>query len=370
MRWRGAAGVIVCASTPSSHAYSLAAPPPHPLRIVAPPQVGQQGLASSSNDYQTGANFSSPHAFGVLWTPATPPSAGSPGTHGSALWFFDRVPIPSLNRTWAYYNCTAPPADSHQKPSPSGTLFGVMDCGHLLLTLNTGPFNPLTVHSVSVWQPGTAGNLYGAGYGGAAAAPPAGRRLLAAAAAAPPLSHSSSPSAAAAASAAALAPPPAPAPFAPAQPRQPLPPQLAALGYTRQTFSTTSFGAALDWANHGALSNVATTWAFRSPLGPNYNQTCASAACVIEKGDGPAVLNGTWIAGAVFGTPAGHSAAAPVPWRGQAFGGGGYFEARSRRRRAGGGLPSLQLRLTHARAPRPPPSLARSLSLPFVRRRA
>lgn len=119
--------------------------------------VGAENQYSSSY-YDTQADLAQPHAYGLLWQPATIMS------NGSATWVFDRVPIPQTTVTWRHYDCDSPPADSHLNPSPSGTLYAVIDCQHMILQLNTGPLNPLRLYNVSVWQASNASNLYGAGW--------------------------------------------------------------------------------------------------------------------------------------------------------------------------------------------------------------
>lgn len=99
------------------------------------------------------ADVRQPHDYGFLWVPST---AG--GANGTLQWFFDRSPV-GTPLTWARFpgGCGAQPADAHS--AGSAYLFGVLDCGHLVLNINTPPGQPLTVYEVHVFQAGSANNL-------------------------------------------------------------------------------------------------------------------------------------------------------------------------------------------------------------------
>ena len=94
-----------------------------------------------------GFKWSDPHKYGYLWVPATAT------TKGHAAMFMDDVQMgPTIY--WDQYDPEAPPA-----PKAGTTAFSVLDSRHLILTIETGTRNPLTVDSVSVWQASDKDNL-------------------------------------------------------------------------------------------------------------------------------------------------------------------------------------------------------------------
>ncbi len=95
-----------------------------------------------------GTDVTQPHTYGFLWVPATAT------TQGYAKWFFDGVQVGRYCLTWYQYNPAAlsPPVDG-------STAYSVMDTRHLYLILGTGPSNPMTVYSASVWQNSSANDI-------------------------------------------------------------------------------------------------------------------------------------------------------------------------------------------------------------------
>jgi len=94
-----------------------------------------------------GFNWSDSHKYGYLWVPATA------ATKGYAMAFLDGVQMgPTIY--WDQYDPQAPPP-----PKVGTTAFSVLDSRHLVLVLNTGTHNPMTVESVTVWQASNSENL-------------------------------------------------------------------------------------------------------------------------------------------------------------------------------------------------------------------
>lgn len=91
------------------------------------------------------ADFTQPHGYGVLWSPATVSSVGY------VQYYFDKEPVGPVF-SWSYYNCSAP-------PTTLAPAYGIIDCQHMLLHLNTGPGQPLRVYGVEVWQSSEFQNL-------------------------------------------------------------------------------------------------------------------------------------------------------------------------------------------------------------------
>jgi len=87
------------------------------------------------------------HQFGFLWIPATAT------TDGSAQFFFDRVAT-NDKVTWSKYTGSETPP-----PGKTPWTFGVLDQQHMVLTVNTGVGQPMTLQSVAVWQASAAHNL-------------------------------------------------------------------------------------------------------------------------------------------------------------------------------------------------------------------
>jgi hypothetical protein len=86
------------------------------------------------------------HKFGFLWVPATR------STQGYAQYYFDGVAT-SDTVMWERYTNQPPP------PGRAPWTFGIIDQQHLVLILDTGAEQPMTVASVSVWQSSPAKNL-------------------------------------------------------------------------------------------------------------------------------------------------------------------------------------------------------------------
>ena len=94
-----------------------------------------------------GFDWSIAHKYGYLWVPATA------GKKGYVAVFMDDVQMgPTVY--WDQYDASAPPS-----PKLGTTAFSVLDSRHLILTIETGARNPLTVDSVSVWQASDKDNL-------------------------------------------------------------------------------------------------------------------------------------------------------------------------------------------------------------------
>jgi hypothetical protein len=87
-----------------------------------------------------GTNTFQPHKYGFLWIPATT------AMQGIAKWFFDRQQVGNTV-AWDRFNPSAPPP-----PVAGKSAYSVLDSRGLYLILGTGPSNPMTVYSVSVWQ--------------------------------------------------------------------------------------------------------------------------------------------------------------------------------------------------------------------------
>jgi hypothetical protein len=88
----------------------------------------------------TGTNTSQPHKYGFIW------SRAKATTPGYAKWFFDRQQVGNTI-TWNKFDPFALPP-----PVAGKSAYGVLDSRSLYLILGTGPSNPMTVYSVSVWQ--------------------------------------------------------------------------------------------------------------------------------------------------------------------------------------------------------------------------
>ena len=106
-----------------------------------------RGLPSAPTKVAEGFKWSDPHKYGYLWVPATPT------TQGYAKAFMDDVQMgPTMY--WDQYDPEAPPA-----PKVGTTAFSVLDSRHMVITLETGTKNPLTIDSVAVWQASDKENL-------------------------------------------------------------------------------------------------------------------------------------------------------------------------------------------------------------------
>ncbi|QIP05542.1 hypothetical protein [Bradyrhizobium symbiodeficiens] len=89
-------------------------------------------------------DFTQYHRYGFLWVPATSASVGY------AEYYFDGRRI-GARLAWKKYVDEGPP------PKPP-RMFSIIDRNHLVLILGTGPGQPMTVKSVSVWQASGAEN--------------------------------------------------------------------------------------------------------------------------------------------------------------------------------------------------------------------
>ena len=94
-----------------------------------------------------GFNWADAHKYGYLWVPATAT------TQGYAMGFIDDVQMgPTIY--WNQYDPQAPPS-----PLPGTTAVSVWDSRHMILILETGPHNPMTIETVTVWQASDKDNL-------------------------------------------------------------------------------------------------------------------------------------------------------------------------------------------------------------------
>ncbi len=91
-------------------------------------------------------NFELYHTFGFLWVPATS------STIGVAQYYFDNKATTD-RVTWSKYDGQPPP------PGNAAWTFGIVDQQHLVLMLETGEGQPMTVKSVNVWQSSAQANL-------------------------------------------------------------------------------------------------------------------------------------------------------------------------------------------------------------------
>ena len=94
-----------------------------------------------------GFKWSDSHKYGYLWVPATAT------TQGYAMAFMDDVQMgPTIY--WNQYDPEAPPP-----PQPGTTAFSVLDSRHMVLIIETGAHNPMTIDTVTVWQASDADNI-------------------------------------------------------------------------------------------------------------------------------------------------------------------------------------------------------------------
>jgi hypothetical protein len=109
-------------------------------------------LCSVQNPYRDkmrilpGLDFSSYHAYGFLWIPATNTSIG----HG--YWYFDGAQI-GAGITWPKFDPQV------VNPPHQGAAFSILDRDKLVLILGTGLDVPMTVRSVRVWQANEQSNV-------------------------------------------------------------------------------------------------------------------------------------------------------------------------------------------------------------------
>jgi hypothetical protein len=97
-----------------------------------------------------GADLTKPHSYGFLWAPATS------SAQGYYQWYFDRRAT-SDRIYYNQYNCAAPPAPPMTDSSSS--LFGVGDCFHPEIIINSSSTGSLRVYDIEVWQASSANNI-------------------------------------------------------------------------------------------------------------------------------------------------------------------------------------------------------------------
>ena len=112
----------------------------------------EHGLCGVNTPYAIGQKHAPPetdmqqyHRYGFLWVPATE------RTKGYVKFTFDGAQI-GTTQEWTMLKDEPPP------PTGQPWVFGIIDRQHLFLILQTGAGQPMTVHSVNVWQASTAGN--------------------------------------------------------------------------------------------------------------------------------------------------------------------------------------------------------------------
>jgi hypothetical protein len=102
----------------------------------------------------SGINLNTPHKYGYLWVPAV-----RGGAQGRIEAYFDDVMLGGYRYNW--FDVNNPPP----YPPNNGSCTGAMDTRHYYLVLGTGPSNPMTVHSVNVFQRNASANQkWQAGY--------------------------------------------------------------------------------------------------------------------------------------------------------------------------------------------------------------
>jgi hypothetical protein len=106
----------------------------------------QNSWASVQRPVPSNTDFSSYHAYGLLWVPATATSLGY------VQWYFDGAPI-GLSVTWPQMPSSPTPAQL------ANFTFSITDSQHLVVIIDTGANNAMTVQSVSVWQASASNNL-------------------------------------------------------------------------------------------------------------------------------------------------------------------------------------------------------------------
>jgi hypothetical protein len=93
-----------------------------------------------------GTDFTQYHRYGFLWVPATDTA------QGYAEYYFDDKQT-NDKITWTKFRGEPPP------PGTTPWTFGVIDQQHLVVLLDSGPRQPMTVKSVNIWQSSSTGNL-------------------------------------------------------------------------------------------------------------------------------------------------------------------------------------------------------------------
>jgi hypothetical protein len=86
------------------------------------------------------------HRYGFLWIPATQTAKGYVQN------FFDGRPVGGRT-TWDKFENELPP------PGKTKWSFGILDQQHLLIALQSGASQPMSVQSVDIWQKSTKDNL-------------------------------------------------------------------------------------------------------------------------------------------------------------------------------------------------------------------
>jgi hypothetical protein len=149
------------------------------------------GGSSGSTPVPVGTDFGQQHKYGMLWVPATG-SGQTTTTQGYLAFYFDRVKIAgglagSASNPydgnarpcfWNYHDPTdythyptptaaGAPTEQNQgyngdgKPYPTygDVCMSILDWRHLMLIMNSGGVQGMTIYSSQVWQRSAAGNL-------------------------------------------------------------------------------------------------------------------------------------------------------------------------------------------------------------------
>jgi len=98
-----------------------------------------------------GTDLTQPHRYGFLWVPAT-----GVANSGYFQWYFDGVAT-SARVTYSQYNCASSPSPPPTTSSP--WLYGVLDCQHPELILNSPKVGSLRIYTVDVWQATSSNNI-------------------------------------------------------------------------------------------------------------------------------------------------------------------------------------------------------------------
>ena len=115
--------------------------------IVWPQNFSNNNIGlSGSTHAPPGTDVTKPHKVGFLWVPATSTAKGYIKN------FYDDQQV-GRTYTWDRYG-------GGWAPNTAGEpTFSIMDSQHSRLWFGTGTKNPMTVHSVSVWQASDANNM-------------------------------------------------------------------------------------------------------------------------------------------------------------------------------------------------------------------
>jgi hypothetical protein len=137
--------------------------------------------ASGGTPVPAGTDFTQQHKYGMLWVPATG-SGQTTKTPGYVSFFFDGVqisgglttgPTPERPCYWNYHDPTEltvyPTPTQAGAPTAQGQLpptvkyfdvdMSILDWRHMLLIMNSGSDNAMTIYSSRVWQQSAANNL-------------------------------------------------------------------------------------------------------------------------------------------------------------------------------------------------------------------